>query len=102
MKHVNVVRNIAQASSLLDAMASDKRLEILCLVVRGEITVTDLALAVALSQPAVSQHLAKLRAARLVQTRRDAQKIFYRCDSVAVDQMLNVIEELCEAGLAVD
>ena len=31
------------------------------------------------SHSAVSQHLAKLRAAGLVESRRDAQTIYYRC-----------------------
>ena len=44
-----------------------------------------------LSQSALSQHLAKLRALNLVSTRRDAQTIYY---SLAGEQAFQVIEPL--------
>ena len=63
------------AAGLLSAMANPKRLQILCSLVKGEVAVGALASQVGLSQSALSQHLSKLRAQKLVNTRRDAQTI---------------------------
>jgi DNA-binding transcriptional ArsR family regulator len=71
--------NSAEAADFLSLLANDKRLLILCeLLATPEIQVGDLAEAVGLSQSALSQHLSKLRAEGLVDTRREAQAIFYR------------------------
>ena len=67
----------ADAAQLLRALANDKRLMLLCLLVEGERSVGELNAKVELSQSALSQHLAVLRAEGLVQTRREAQTIYY-------------------------
>ncbi len=60
-------------------LANEKRLLILCfLAVRGEMTVGELVGVVKLSQSALSQHLAKLRADGLVEFRRASQTLHYR------------------------
>ena len=69
--------NAGRASDLLKALANDKRLMILCLLVEGERAVGDLNARLDLSQSALSQHLAVLRDEDLVRTRREAQTIFY-------------------------
>ena len=65
------------ASRLLKALANEKRLMLLCLMVEGEQSVGELNAQVDLSQSALSQHLAILRDERLVVTRREAQSVFY-------------------------
>lgn len=72
------------AADLLSAMANPKRLMILCTLVDTEVPVGVLASQVGLSQSALSQHLSKLRAQRLVKTRRDAQTIYYSSNSRSV------------------
>ena len=63
----------------LALMASAPRLMILChLVEHGESSVSAIRATVGLSQSALSQHLARLREAGLVATRRDGQAIHYR------------------------
>lgn len=79
-------------AAILTAMANDKRLEILKILVDGECHVGQLAKDVRLSQSAVSQHLAKLRKARLVQTRRDAQTVYYASHSPAVTAVLAALD----------
>jgi len=79
------------AAALLSAMSNSKRLMILCNLVSGEMPVGALAEEVGLSQSALSQHLAKLRARQLVKTRRDAQTIYY---SVASEDVLEVLRTL--------
>ncbi|MBD9387376.1 helix-turn-helix transcriptional regulator [Rhizobium sp. CG4] len=82
------------AAGLLSAMANPKRLMILCSLVEGEVPVGVLATQVGLSQSALSQHLSKLRAQRLVKTRRDAQTIYYSSSSEAVKKILASLEEI--------
>lgn len=71
--------NAGEAAQFLSLLANDKRLLILCeLMAAREMSVSELANAVDLSQSALSQHLSKLRAEGLVDTRRESQTIFYR------------------------
>ncbi|MCM2291161.1 metalloregulator ArsR/SmtB family transcription factor [Allorhizobium sp. BGMRC 0089] len=91
------------AASLLTAMANPKRLMILCSLVQGEVPVGVLATQVGLSQSALSQHLSKLRAQKLVKTRRDAQTIYYSSTSDAVLKILNTLEGIfCERGVSLN
>jgi DNA-binding transcriptional ArsR family regulator len=54
----------------------------------GEMPVNELAEAVGKPASGVSQHLAKLRMARLVSTRRQANQVFYRIESDHVRQLV--------------
>ncbi|MNL05580.1 HTH-type transcriptional regulator KmtR [compost metagenome] len=75
-----------RAAEFLTALANPKRLLVLDLLTKNELSVGDLAEQVGLSQSALSQHLAKLRAAHLVSTRKNGQTIYYSCrDSVVAD-----------------
>jgi DNA-binding transcriptional ArsR family regulator len=66
-----------QAADMLKQLGNVNRLMILCALVGGERSVGELHSMTNLSQSALSQHLASLRKAQLVQTRRQAQTIFY-------------------------
>ncbi len=88
-----VTDRAGEAAHTLKAMASETRLLILCALSAGEQPVNMLAQLTGQSQSAVSQHLAKLRAAGLVDSRRQGQTIHYRCrKGVASD----VITALCK------
>lgn len=63
------------------AMGNALRLEILYYLMQNEMNVTELEKAVGLSQSALSQHLAILRAENVVKTRREAQTIYYSIKS---------------------
>lgn len=69
-------------------LADATRVKLLWLLAQGESSVNDLAAAAGKAQYSVSQHLAKLRMARLVQTRRQANQIFYRIESDHVRQLV--------------
>lgn len=84
-------QNVDRASSLLQAMSNPKRLLVLCILAEGERSVGQLAERVGLSQSALSQHLARLRDDGFVQTRREAQTIFY---SVIGDEVEAVLQAL--------
>ncbi|MEO5665235.1 MAG: metalloregulator ArsR/SmtB family transcription factor [Nocardioides sp.] len=70
-------------------MLSDAtRVELLWALLDGERPVNELADAVGKPSAGVSQHLAKLRMARLVSTRRQANQVFYRIESEHVRQLV--------------
>ncbi len=54
----------------------------------GERSVSDLRAGFAISQPAVSQHLAALKAAGLVGERREGRKVFYRIEPTGLSPLL--------------
>jgi DNA-binding transcriptional ArsR family regulator len=72
-----MIDNARVASELLKALSHEARLVILCLLVEGEKSVTEIEEMLRLRQPAVSQQLARLRADKLVETRRDGKNIYY-------------------------
>lgn len=66
------------AVEVFRTLADGTRVRLLWLLVQGEASVNEFALSVRKPQAAVSQHLAKLRMAHLVQTRRHGPQVFYR------------------------
>jgi DNA-binding transcriptional ArsR family regulator len=88
------------AVDLLKSMANESRLMILCLLANGEMTVSDINKSVPISQSALSQHLAALRKADLVATRKVAQTIFYRLNGDATVKVISVLQSIyCPAPL---
>ena len=77
-----------EAAELLLTMGNPKRLLILCHLLDQELSVGELAQRVGLAQSPLSQHLAKLRALRLVVARRAGQSMRYRLASPQVGEVL--------------
>jgi DNA-binding transcriptional ArsR family regulator len=69
-------------------LADATRVQVLWALVGREMSVNDLAEHVGKPAPSVSQHLAKLRMARLVRTRRDGTTIFYSLENDHVAQLV--------------
>lgn len=86
-----LAENARTAADLLRVLANEHRLQVLCALRQGEQSVGQLAGHVGLSQSALSQHLARLRADRVVETRRDGQTIFYR---IADDEVMTILDAL--------
>jgi rhodanese-related sulfurtransferase len=82
------------------AVSSPKRLEILDLLCQGEKSVEVLAEQAALTIGNASAHLKALKAARLVETRREGQFIFYRVADPAVCEFWLALRGLGEKRLA--
>ncbi len=78
----------SEAARFLRALANEQRLMILCRLSGGEMSVSALQAGTALSQSALSQHLAVLRTDGLVATRREGQSIHYRIADPAVLQLI--------------
>lgn len=84
----------ARAANLLRLLANEKRLMILCQLAEGELSVGQIQPRVGLSQSALSQHLALLRAEGVVATRRAGQTIHYRLADPAAARVIETLAEL--------
>ena len=86
-------------SARLALIANPRRLLILCELAKGERSVGALQRAAGLSQSALSQHLARLREAGMVDTRREAQTIHYHlCDPDLEILMAALYDAFCKDG----
>ena len=90
----------AAVADCLRAVANEQRLLILCkLVACGEAKVGSLAIAVGLSQSALSQHLAKMREEGIVTFRRDSQTLWYRIADPRIEALLSTLQDLfCQSA----
>ncbi|WP_049722217.1 ArsR/SmtB family transcription factor [Gilvimarinus polysaccharolyticus] len=86
--------NAAQAAAMLKMLSNEKRLMILCALQAQELSVSELNAQVPLSQSALSQHLAALREAALVDTRKDGQKVYYRLKGNAASKIIDVLQTI--------
>lgn len=84
----------AEAAQLLKALGNEQRLLILCNLLEKPLSVGELNAKVALSQSALSQHLALLREAGLVETRREAQSIYYSLPAGPVIRVMALMQEI--------
>ncbi|MCG6904766.1 MAG: metalloregulator ArsR/SmtB family transcription factor [Rhodobacter sp.] len=89
-----MVDNACTASNFLKAISHEGRLMILCHLVSGEKSVTELEELLSARQAAVSQQLARLRLEGLVTPRRDGKTIFYSLADDRPRRMLETIYEL--------
>lgn len=84
-----------EAASLMKALGNEKRLMILCkLLEAGEMSVMPLAESVGLSQSALSQHLARMRAEKLINYRRESQTLFYRVADKNVNRIIKTLKSI--------
>lgn len=86
--------NIREASEAMQAMAHPLRLKILCLVGNQELSVLEIVEAVGTTQSNISQHLAILRDHRILRSRREANRVFYRIEDPRVLKMVALTREI--------
>ncbi len=80
---------------MLKALANERRLFILCyLLSEGEMCVGEMNKKLGLSQSALSQHLAWLRKDNLVETRKEAQTVFYSLKSKEVSEIIKLLNTI--------
>ena len=84
----------SQACELLKAMANEWRLIILCQLSEGEKTVSELQSLLGLSQSALSQHLAVLRQAGVVNTRKDGINVYYSLKSAKISEACSLTRQI--------
>ncbi|KKE81691.1 hypothetical protein N481_19455 [Pseudoalteromonas luteoviolacea S4047-1] len=94
LKAQDMAQSAEHAEALLKLMANKNRLMILCSLLQQEMSVSELNAQVPLAQSALSQHLAGLRKANVVATRRDGQTIYYRIIDDKVTAILAQLYQL--------
>jgi ArsR family transcriptional regulator len=85
---------IETAARALKAIAHPLRLKILCVVGGDEVCVQDIVDAVGTSQSNISQHLGILRDKAVLQTRKDANRVYYRVADPRTLQLIGLMREV--------
>ncbi|WP_096086289.1 ArsR/SmtB family transcription factor [Agaribacterium haliotis] len=89
-----LAQHAGEATALLKELANEKRLMIFCCLGEGELSVGELNALVPLSQSALSQHLARMREAGFLNTRREAQTIYYRVADASVGKIIQTLKSI--------
>jgi rhodanese-related sulfurtransferase len=98
--HTAKTRIYEQFARIGKALAAPGRLELIDLLIQGERSVDALAKETQMSIANASQHLQVLLAARLVESRRDAQRIYYRLAAPSVVELWLALRRTAESQLA--
>ncbi|MGW8227372.1 MAG: ArsR/SmtB family transcription factor [Gammaproteobacteria bacterium] len=92
--------DIDRASRSLKAMSHPLRLKILCTLGDKEISVQDIVDQVGTSQSNISQHLAILRDKGILDSRKDANRVYYRVGDSRTLRLIDMMREVfCQTGL---
>lgn len=83
-----------KASDLMKTLGHKDRLMVLCHLSSGEKSVGELARLLEIPQSPLSQHLARMRKEDLVQTRREAQTIYYSIASEEAEQFVCLMHDI--------
>ena len=87
-----------EASKLMKTLGHSGRLLVLCQLATGEKSVGELSRLLDIPQSPLSQHLSRMRSEGLVDTRRDAQTIYYSLKSDEAGKIIEVLYKLYCAG----
>jgi rhodanese-related sulfurtransferase len=93
-------RLFGQFARIGKALSSPRRLEIVDLLAQGERTVEEIAKETSMSVASASQHLQTLKAARMVETRREGIYMHYRLADEDVFQTWQAVRALAESRLS--
>ncbi|MDH5632652.1 MAG: metalloregulator ArsR/SmtB family transcription factor [Gammaproteobacteria bacterium] len=93
--------DIHNAARSMKAMAHPLRLKILCILgANDEVSVQDMVDQVGTSQSNISQHLSILRDKGIINSRKDANKVFYSIADPKVVKLIGSMREaFCTAGI---
>lgn len=86
-----MLEHASDAENYLKQLANKTRLMVLCSLLDNELSVSDLLTLIPVTQPVLSQHLALLREANLVATRRAGQVIYYRLADSRVEKTIALL-----------
>jgi len=89
-----MTQNARAACEFLKALSHETRLRVLCLLMEGEKSVSELEESLGIRQASVSQQLQRLRAERLVSTRRDGKAVYYSLASSDARELIAVLYKL--------
>lgn len=84
-----------EVAQLMGIISNTRRLLVLCrLAEAGEMNVSRLVEEVGLSQSALSQHLAIMRASGLVTTRKEGLNVFYRIADPRAFELMQALQRI--------
>ncbi len=86
--------DIDRASRSLKAMSHPLRLKILCTLGDKEISVQDIVESVGTSQSNISQHLAILRDKGILDSRKDANRVYYRVGDERTLRLIDMMRQV--------
>ena len=89
-----MLKSVRLAADLMKSLSNPHRLSIVCCLVHGELSVSELEELLELRQPTLSQQLAALRESEIVATRREAKQIFYRLKDDRAGQLIAALEQI--------
>lgn len=81
-------------ASICQTLANPKRLEIIDQLRSGDMSVTELAEALGISQSNLSQHLAIMRQKGIVTTRREGLSVYYRLSNPKITQACDLMRQV--------
>jgi DNA-binding transcriptional ArsR family regulator len=84
-------KHVGEAAELMRLLGNANRIQLLCQIAQGERSVGQLEEQLDIKQPALSQQLAELRKAGLVQTRRESRSILYSLGEGRVRPLLEML-----------
>ena len=85
---------ISAAAEALKAIANERRLHILCLLLAGQMNVSELQKLTGISQSNLSQHLTKMRALGVLSSERDGKQVYYRLAHPAFKKIIKALQEV--------
>ncbi|NMH61217.1 ArsR/SmtB family transcription factor [Alteromonas ponticola] len=81
----------SNAEQFIKQFANKTRLMVMCSLLENELSVSELLTRIPVTQPVLSQHLALLREAKMVSTRRDGQVIYYSLMDRRIEQTIDLL-----------
>lgn len=87
-------RNLRQAADLMRCLSNPNRLLIACALVEGEQSVSQLEEQLGIRQPILSQQLADLREAGVVEARRASKSVFYSVSDARAGSLIAALHEI--------
>lgn len=85
---------IAEAAEALKAIANERRLHVLCVLLQGRKNVGELQEATGINQSNLSQHLAKMRALGVLNSERDGKQVYYELSHPAYKKIIEALKEV--------
>jgi ArsR family transcriptional regulator, virulence genes transcriptional regulator len=76
--------------------SSPKRLEILCILKEGEMTVSDITRKLGIPKAGVSQHLTVMRMMGILKARRNGTNIYYKITNAEITQACSLMQDALE------
>ena len=89
-----MAENASMACDFLKTLSHETRLKVLCMLLEGEKSVSELEQALGIRQASVSQQLQRLRAEKMVKTRRQGKAVYYSLDSIEAREIIAVLYKL--------